>query len=328
MLIEKKDSKTAYFITTRYHLILALSHSLAYGTKATFYLTFENQNQVEGMETLLNQIANQYDIEFITFTVGLRWKLKHLLRIDKVIKEHEFDNFSKIIVFPWYLDRFSKPIQRVLSFKKNRDKVEFWEDGALMYLLPQKKMSKIRLLKDFIIGELRPQQLLNADNTFVSYPDRFQLWKQNLKKIDWNFLVDAIKADQNLKFLNQLFDVESLFLQLKQYSRLNIIFTQPFYLHGLVSSEERQRQIFQKLIERYASKNELTILKLHPADPVDYNWNSSLNVMMIKQTFPSEMFLFNGISFYKSIGVFSSAVESVSADEYIYDTKEYDTYKL
>lgn len=201
-------------------------------------------------------------------------------------------------------------------------KIHVVEDGTKMYLGNFEGMQNPSLKR-------RVKALLLSDLNVLDSPKIFDWIVED--KSHYGFVRRPLHEfkltsyRENLRDLTKLFLTETDIRQLEQLSntsdRMAIVFTQPLFKSGLIKSIDQQVQIVNSLINKFSSSDYSFFLKLHPADKADY---SKVDVpVTILGNFPSEFFEAFDVNFDMSLGLFSSAVESVKALIYVYDVSEY-----
>lgn len=91
-----------------------------------------------------------------------------------------------------------------------------------------------------------------------------------------------------------------------------IVFTSPFCVDGLISSEEDQIKLYKKLLKHY--ENNIVYIKAHPRDQTDYSVID--NVKIMPKNFPSELISYLDQSkISKFVSIASHCVDIYSHDK-------------
>lgn len=216
------------------------------------------------------------------------------------------------------LTRDTLRMTRTNSFAK----LTVLEDGSMMYLGDFSSWDRPGLLSKIKEGVLCDLNIVNNSRIsawLVENPTNYEFIKVPTRR--FKYFDNQVK----LKTLATVFLSDSDIGQIEKIKSSEdldcVIFTQPLFKSGLVESLDIQVKLISKLINRYASDAKKIYIKVHPADFAKYQ-NIASNVEILGN-FPSELMNAFGVKFKTSIGLFSSAIETVQADEYIYDVNDY-----
>ena len=207
-------------------------------------------------------------------------------------------------------------------FFKDASKVIFIEEGSAQYAMPHQKklMLLFRKIYSYYPYYWKMKKMVNI---YVQNPEKYnvELWDYLTKcEMDYS-CVDKAAIDTCMK----MFLSEQNMSDIERYKNSDscIIFTQPLSEDGYISEKEKM-QIYSTLVDYY-SRNNLVVVKRHPRDNSDY---SMLNCILDAGKYPCELLNILGIHFKYAIGVSTSAVFSVEADNIVNINEDFLTDKV
>lgn len=188
------------------------------------------------------------------------------------------------------------------------------EDGIVDYLGTKKYFSiKIKILDiiDLIFG------ILKRKNMFESLENVKKIYLTGLAEIP-KAIKDKVeiinleelwskKSEEEKKQINEIFGVNIESLQ-KIEDRKIILFTQPLSEDGIISEEEKI-EIYSKILEKYQQKD--IIIKPHPREKTNYS-DYFPECYVMKEKYPVELMILNGLKVDRAITLFSTAVFSLN----------------
>ncbi len=175
--------------------------------------------------------------------------------------------------------------------------------------------SKVTQILHYMLGLRREfdvankKYLLPDHKSYLKFKDQYDIEFYNLAKLWMN------KSPLEKKLVFDIFDFnEKILNDIKK--RKSILFTQPLS-EDFLCDEQEKIAFYQKLInDEIEDLNDL-VIKPHPVDRTDYK-QVFPNALIISSKFPSELLTLTGITFNKSITLFSSAAKSVLAKEIVF----------
>lgn len=262
------------------------------------------------------RIVDSNSITFLNKIVG-----KYLI---EDIDLHEISRFYSANVWTTGISPYTRLILQTTRFDQNV-KFSILEDGTKMYLGDFSSISKKsikRIIKEKFLSDIDILKSTRVSEWIVETPENYSFVYRPVNTFSLsNFHSDVQKFSEiflSVKDIHQLKDLAII------KTNKQIIFTQPLFKSGLVESIEVQEKIVNQLLNKYYVDGSAVYLKVHPADTATYK---NLDVpIKVLGNYPSEILDAFNISFSLSLGFFSSAVESVNSDIYIYDVTEYNKY--
>ncbi len=233
-----------------------------------------------------------------------------------LIKKYDIDH---VFIFPWNLCKFYTNSNYFFKKFKKTKNISLFEDGSNVYLSDKKQSFFIKIIQSLLGIENVRNNIKYLDYIYVTHLDRFPSYMHSkLRPLNINGELNRLDKNE-IDFLKKIFiDKKDLkVLNNIESGRINILFTQPFY-RDLNLEPKKQIEVYNRLIIEYSKKNFL-IVKKHPRDELYYKMNEKC-ISIYRKT-PSEIINAFGIEFDKSIGISSSAIRSVVANQYI--DKEY-----
>lgn len=317
--------KSVYFVNSPYHVLTALVNIFENPeTSATIVVAYENKLTLDAMRPLLDNIIS-LGIDVVEFKPNWKDSVQQVFRMNSSRLKKIIGDDSTLYVNTWLLDYMQRNSQLLTANSSLYKRIVLVEDGSLVYLRGLRKMTLKQIVRYALFNIKKPELVIHhVRATQVTFPNRYpDEVRELLTDLDLEKRIHDLSSDIKETLL-KLFSVPETLMGLISSNEKNpnkIIFTQDLARHGLVDSLDNQKMIFDTLINRYVTNNDFAIVKKHPFDVADYDFSD--NVLVVSDPFPAELFYVLGIHFDQSIGVFSSAVEGVQADEYVYDTTEY-----
>lgn len=305
-----------FVCSTPYHIFISLC--IIYDKKGennVFYLTTHD----ELSEVIFYNVENKLrEFSFVDeVIIRKRSRINEKLYIEKA-KDHFFNTKAKGLLKGRMLYGFSwNPYSLYSPFNylyKKAKKVVLIEEGANLY--SYLKPSNLKLLtKKYLYGiKTNFYKDNKLEKILVQFPEKYPSHLQyNLEKLDMNLLYKNINPEHKRKIV-------SLFLNGNEKDKLInidttnavIVLTQPLSEDGYMT-EEKKKALYKEIVDNYKSHYNV-ILKKHPREKTVYNFE---NVLELEGYFPSEIFVFINLKFQKAIGVCTSAIFQVDAEEKI-----------
>lgn len=308
-----------YIASTPYHILSSLLNMSKLKRKSIIVLVSNFEDDFIFFKEICSKLKEFPYVEEV-LVIEPKKKFYRILGYKKeykyLIKKYDIDH---VFIFPWNLCKFYTNSNYFFKkFKKNKN-ISLFEDGSNVYLSDKKQNLIVKIIQ-FLFGiENVRNNIKYLDYIYVTHLDKFPSYMRSklrplnindeLNKLDKNesdFLKKVFIDKKDLKILN---NIES--------GRINILFTQPFY-RDFNLEPKKQTEVYNRLISEYSKENFL-IVKKHPRDELHYKTNEKC-ISIYRKT-PSEIINTFGIKFDKSIGISSSAIRSVVANQYI--DKEY-----
>lgn len=308
--------KEIYICVTLYHLYLTL-------------LFIGSRQSKEQSEILLNandkSIYQQFHIlEPLLQNKGykvrcrLRNKTKDILGLEEIENRKQYQAVRQDMCFTeddeFVLFNFAWNLQYVYStanlyYKKCKEAV-FLEEGVLTAINPPQSNLKV-LIKKITGTVVEFHKLDKLKEILVQKPDIYpDSWKSKLKQLNVKNLISDIDV-QTRETILAVF-LGNLLEKLKKNSAADngIIYTQPLSEDGFIS-EDQKIDYFKKMVAYYSRYGE-PIIKLHPRDLTDYEFEGKYTVL--PAYFPSELLTLLNVHFKYAVGICTSAVLTTDAD--------------
>jgi hypothetical protein len=308
-----------YILSTPYHVLIALGNILNNKKDVHIILTSLDDESLyffNSIKLKLQNIDNVKKVEVIKQKKNITRLLDYKITSPMINSEE----YKCVYIFGWNLYyAYSNTNKFINYFYKKKTKIFLFEDGKKMYEAAEKSFLFFVIAKLLNINTF-PKNLYKIRKIFVSEPENFpEKYKSKLYQIDIEAIEYQIASNKNT-ILDIFTDQESLnrILSIFNMSKsVSIIFTQPLYKDGIVKSEENQKIIYEKLAMNYADTSDFLIVKKHPRDNLIYDFEDKL--IEWSGMLPSELLSLLNIKFKNSIGINSSAIESVDAENYCYN---------
>lgn len=227
----------------------------------------------------------------------------------KKIKQN-FNKCSAIFIYPW--NPYSLYTISNYLFEK-AGVVNLVEDGSNLYLYP--KPSKFKLLaKKYLYNNHSNFHAENkVESILVQFPEKYpNHLNSKLRELKLNKMFSNLTKSSKEKIVGAFVDDNELSI-LEKINTTNsvIILTQPLSEDGYCNEVEK-KVLYKKMVTNYSSKGYKIILKKHPREKTNYNFQ---DVLELDGKFPSEIFSMLEIMFNKAIGVCTSAIYQIDAKE-------------
>lgn len=302
-----------YICSTPYHLFISLNHLFSNKKKSIFYLTTHDNNSEKIFRNLELKLTKIDLVEKVI--IRKRSLIKERLRLEEIKDNLEYAKIkndlegSFVYNFPW--NPYSLFTLSNFLYKKSK-KLIFMEDGSTLYAWP--KPSNLKLfIKKYIYGVSTDfYKDKKLERILVQYPEKYPEHLQDkIEKLDVEYLFKRL-TEKEKEIIIKIFlpekEVERL-LQLES-GEMIIILTQPLSEDGFVSEEEK-RKLYKDIIDQYYDNYNI-ILKKHPREKTTYDFE---NVIELSGIFPSEIFTMLELKFKKAIGICTSAITLIDAEE-------------
>ncbi|WP_339165024.1 polysialyltransferase family glycosyltransferase [Siminovitchia sp. FSL W7-1587] len=308
-----------YICSTPYHIFISLCHLYSDVRKGVFYLTTHDSNS-EQLFVLLKERLNKLEkVEDVI--IRKRSKLMERLLIEECkdrilfnrVKKH-LNNNSTVFLFPW--NPYSLYTISNYIYKKAKS-VIFLEDGANLFLYPEP--SKLNLFVKKYLYRISTDFYLDKrlKKIMVQYPERYP--KHLFEKLEYLDLKPMFNHLNNMEkdliigvFLEE--KKANMLLDFKQKDSI-IILTQPLSEDGYITEKEKI-MLYKDIIDTH--KEYQIVIKKHPRERTVYGINE---IIELDGSFPSEIFSMLDIGFKKAVGVCTSAISGINAEEK-YNTDE------
>lgn len=320
-LVEECKQWNGFYIFTggtQYHVLISLSIILMSNIerKAVIVLISPTREEYEKSKELKEKIENNTIIK--VYLIHKKKKIYRLLGISeftntKLIKhifiEKRIESSPVLLInFNWNQKIVRYPAS---MFLKRCEKSIFIEDGAAQYMLPDEPQI-INYLKVLYGNQYEFWKMEKIHSIHVQNPEGYPDYLQ--KKIV-PLKLELKNGTDMEKWQTQIMDVflngsiKHELIQLKTNVR-GIIFTQPLSEDGLFS-EERKREIYYDICDFYKRYGVICVKK-HPRDLTEYSFGNG--VIELKGSYPSELLNLLGFHFLFAVGISTSAVVNVNAE--------------
>lgn len=310
------SNKELYVCVTLYHLYLSLLYINENKSKqdAIIFLN-ANDSQIYAQFLKIAPILEKNDY---TVSCRLRNKTKDILGLEEIENRKQFQflkkQWGKNVKGNYNLYNFAWNLQYIYStanlfFKKCRE-AYFLEEGALTAINPLQSRAKVFLKK--ITGTVLnfyKEKKLKA--IIVQKPEIYpEAWQGKLRRMDVNSLLSSLSKETRDVIL-RVFIGDYLDKAMSgELDNVGIIYTQPLSEDGFITEAEKVKY-YQELV-RYYSKYGKPIIKLHPRDLTNYQFDSNITIM--PAYFPSELLKLLHVRFLYAVGICTSAVSTTDAE--------------
>lgn len=307
--------RNLYICHTIYHLYITIIKKLINNQDIDIVLSDTIYNCVELKEKLLkfNISDNIFIIEESKIKLPARGlsvydKINHNKKIAGVLSkyiEFEPNNYDHI-----YIYNDSTKIGMYLI--SNKLEYKLIEDGLNSFKNIDKLWYKKYSFKSKVLGYLNLNILFWGESKYCKSIEVNEIkdLKIPLKKVielDRGNLIKKL-SNENKKIIWDIF-VKSDTLEEVINEKSIIILTQPLFQDNLVKSESYQKNLYKTIIDKYSNSNSNIIIKPHPRDKVEYNFE---NCTIMDKMIPIEALNFNkNIKVDKVITVFSTAIDAI-----------------
>lgn len=310
------ENRDLYVCVTLYHLYLSLLYINKNKNKANCILLL-NANDVQ-IYSQFCKIKPVLKNNGYSASCRLRNKTKDILGLEEIENRKQFkfleEQWGRDIKGQYTLYNFAWNMQYIYStanlFFKNCKEAYFLEEGVLTAINPAQ--SKVKVLVKKLTGtivDFYRERTLKA--ILVQKPEIYpQAWKGKLRVLNVNELVVSLDVDTKNVILNIF--LGDLLANAKSgiLNNMGIVYTQPLSEDGFITEAEKIKY-YHKIIQYY-SKYGKPIVKLHPRDLTDYNFDK--NIVVMPAYFPSELLNLLGIHFLYAVGICTSAVLTTDAE--------------
>lgn len=232
------------------------------------------------------------------------YMLKKRIYNENTIKKKNF----LLVNFAWDLSRVFYPAS---IYYKECERSVFIQEGLLQYVTPVEPRWKL------IIKKLYGNQLdywidKKLIGIFVQKPAGFPDYLQNkIQLLELNY--DEIHDSKFIEDFCSIFLSKEDYYELELIKKANgIIFSQPISEDKYVSESEKVR-IYSDIVNYYSKEGKI-VFKVHPRDETEYVLRGA---EVVRGKFPSELLKLMGIRFDFAVGLCTSAIETVDAQNKI-----------
>lgn len=291
-------------------------------------------NRKENLNIIIEN--TEYSL-LIYFLLKKEWQ-KDTFVLSNMIRTEVLKMFQKIVkrifivretsIKKNILKYYKSRLELYIFFKKLPSKKDIYGNDGLEYS-EQKKRGYI-ILEDGLINYQKKRDKSVADRIKLLFKLRNPFYEEygyskNVKKIYLTGLAEIPKAikdkveiinleelwskksEEEKKQINEIFGVNIESLQ-KIEDRKIILFTQPLSEDGIISEEEKI-EIYSKILEKYQQKD--IIIKSHPREKTNYS-DYFPECYVMKEKYPVELMILNGLKVDRAITLFSTAVFSLN----------------
>lgn len=305
-----------YICSTPYHIFISLLKMFHNKEQSILLLTTHEESSEKIFRRLKPKLLQIMYIKKVI--IRKRSTLREKLFIEKLKDIYDYQKNKKLYsevrhVFnfawhPYFLYTISNYI-----YKKSK-KVTLIEDGSQMFHAPTPS-TITQLIKKYIYGiSIDFYNDKKIENIFVQFPEKYpKHLKSKLELLNINYYKNRLTGDQKNLII-------SIFLSTKDNNKIKslnnddnlvIILTQPLSEDGYITKEEKI-EMYRKIVSEYDTS--IVVLKRHPREKETYGFD---NIIELESSFPSEVFSLFGSKFSKAIGICTSAINYINADEKI-----------
>lgn len=310
------SNRELYVCVTLYHLYLSL-------------LYINKNESKEDAIILLNANDSQIYTQFLkvspvlrksgyTVSCRLRNKTKDILGLEEIEnrKQYQFlkERWGKDIVGGYTLYNFAWNLQYIYStanlfFKKCRE-AYFLEEGALTAINPPQSRAKVLVKKiTGTVVDFYKEKKLKA--ILVQKPEMYpETWQAKMRIMDVNSLLSSLSEETKIVILRVFMGDYLDKATSGELDNVGIVYTQPLSEDGFIT-EAVKIKYYQEIV-RYYSKYGKPIVKLHPRDLTNYQFDSNITIM--PAYFPSELLNLLHVHFLYAVGICTSAVPTTDAE--------------
>lgn len=300
-----------YVCATPYHLFITLCDILDKKEKSCIYLSTHDQN-------VFNLFQN-YEKDLIKFEyvenvyIRKRGDIKERLFIESIIDKIEYRKIkeiihkSHVIIFPWNPYSLFSPAEYIFNCAK---KVTLIEEGANLYSMKEPSKLFLFIKKNIYRRNTDFYKSEKISEIIVQFPNLYPKHLANsLVKLDLEEMTNKLNLEQR----NNMIKILANGLELSNFNKEYIIvLTQPLSEDKFITEHEK-KNIYYDIIKKYKS-NYNVILKKHPREKTIYNYGLE-DIIELDGMFPSEIFKLTDVKFKKAIGLCTSAVKFINAEE-------------
>lgn len=316
-----KKEKVLIYIETTYSLLLTLIFLLSeQKIELENIIYFYSKEQVS-----MNRIAKKFNAKIkrnnIEDSKNIKLIIKKIINNFKLIKELNQKEIKKVFIqdhikeSQFLLNNIKKDIYLIedgtrsynekilknqLETRKNKEeysrmiKLKIWLYKNFIEMLPQKYLiygMSEKIKKIYLTGILPIPDIIKDKVELINVE---KLWKE-------------LSKEKKRKVL-EIFDIELKELEkLKEVKDKILLLTQPLSEDGIVDEIEKIEMYKQLLYERGIKK---IYIKPHPREKTDYREvfkNTNIEVKILSNKFPAEIFMLLDMNFKKVITIFSTA---------------------
>lgn len=309
-----------YCCATYYHLIISLMHmssnKKSLNNENMLYLTTHDDKQYQNFKKIVNKLREIDAVDYIF--IRKRHRLREKLFIENAIDILQYKKLNSMIedgiFYNFIWNPYSLYTPSNYLFKKCNESI-FFEESATSYIYTKPSNINLFIKKNLYKIKIDFYNDEKLKDIYISNPEKYPIHlKKKIKKFDFDNLCKQVKK-------NELEQICSVFLSENQIEKLHnlqfssnaisIILTQPLSEDGFISEVDKVR-IYKKIVNE--NKDQNFVIKRHPREKTIYNING---ILELDGEFPSELFKLIGIKFKKAIGICTSAIHYIDANEKI-----------
>jgi hypothetical protein len=302
-----------YVCSTPYHLIISLSHLFFTREKGVIYLTTHDSRSELNFKKLEPRLKELQLVEKVI--IRKRNLLLDRIKIEDIRdslyfpKIKNYLNNGTVYIFPW--NPYSLYKIGNFIFKKAK-KVILVQDGSNLYSYPEPNKKTLRIKKYLYGIQTQFYSNIKTEKILVEFPDKYpEHLKDKIQEFQPKEMFKKLSKREK-EIIIGLFLTPEQAIDLVEIETSNsvILLTQPLSEDGYITEEEK-REMYENLKMEYQDEYKVFI-KRHPRERTVYNFE---NAIEIQGDFPSELFYLMGKTFSKSVGICTSAVNSIEAEQ-------------
>lgn len=306
-----------YFCETYYHLLVAILKNIKSKGENEIVINaeFTNNRLINDKKVIDNLQKTKifkkiYFFDFSEKQVENRKSKFHFIKdlqlIKKIYKSKEYDFLQAREIYLFYDGGL---ISRYLNWCKID--YHLLEDGTDSFKNNSKQWQKEsffkRMIKEKVFGFYKMGQSPRIKTIEVNDKTGIDnLPEEKVIEFPKKKLFESISNDEKKEILNIFMpDFDS-----EEFKNSILLITQPFWIDGVLKTEQKQIEMYEDIIEKYAH-NSKVIIKVHPRETTKYKQHFP-NCYVIDKPFPVEILLFcKDLSVEKAITVSSTSVSSL-----------------
>lgn len=259
------------------------------------YFIFEEKTELDLL--ILNKIYYKNRCHIVkTKNIFLKIfnKLRKYREQKKFIEENHLENIEKI---------YGVSHIGIGNYFVKKYNFYLIEDGLMNYMEQLYK----RTYKDIILNRERMGLHKNVKKIYLTGLGKVpEVIKKKVEIVNLEELWNK-KSEDKRKQINEIFGVNVEALK-KIADRKIMLFTQPLSEDGIISEREKI-DLYSKILNKYQQKN--VVIKPHPREKTDYS-DYFLECCVMKEKYPVELMIFNGLKIDRAVTLFSTAIFSLN----------------
>ena len=300
-----------FICQTYYHLLIAVLLNIKDEKKNDLIIFGEiNDRVIKDKQTtdklIKSNIFNKIEIIDCSDLKKQKTHKRVLTTISRIKRDStikRISNYNEIYIFN-DLSSIGKVINRKnVKYNLIEDGRSCFNEKHYKKIISQQGLLK-RIIKKILFGYSFMGESKNIKKIFVNdLEDTY--FNQNIEECNLDNLIEGLGEEEKLKVVGIFLDNE-----IKEYiSNSVIVLTQPFFMDGILKSEQDQLQLYKDIID--SEKYSTPFLKLHPRDTLNYEKIISKE-KIIQGDFPIEIInLIPDLRIKKVISVSSTATKSI-----------------